>query len=207
MTSLSRHNVTVLHHCYNKPLKVKEVNQTNFKMQRWKLYVKLYTWIFKWNYNGWGGPNRTIKSLPSTCGTIWAHLHARLVTDWPPAPTHSLILTHRPLWHSALCDFSWWQEQSALFRPSLWLAGLNLGHGIPGLQPVSSSPALPLAPYFSPFLHPDYSPAVSTLSATQSACVCGAAMEEIIPLCSCKIVRNSKTFPTKRVGWYRHFSW
>lgn len=112
--------------------------------------------------------NRTIKSWPSACGTIWTHLNARLVADWPPAPTHSRVLTHCPLWHSALWDFCWWKEQSALFRP-LWLAGLNLGHGIPGLPPVFSSPALPLLP-IPLFLHPDYSLAVSSF-ATHWVCV------------------------------------
>lgn len=132
--------------------------------------------------------NKSIKSWPSACGTIWAHLKAQLVADWPPTPTHSWVFTHCPLWHSALWDFCWWKEQSALFRP-LWLAGLNLGHGILGLLPVFSSPTLPLLPISLTFYiqitqllsPPSLLPTVwcGCGCARVRVCVCGAAMEAI----------------------------
>lgn len=113
--------------------------------------------------------NRTIKSWPSACGTIWAHLKAQLVADWPPAPTHSRVLTHCPLWHSALWDFCWWKEQSTLFRP-LWF-WFEFRSRNSWLTACFLLPYVPSAPYFSHFLHADYSPAVSSSSATHCVCV------------------------------------
>lgn len=101
--------------------------------------------------------NRTIKSWPSACGTIWAHLNARLVADWPPAPTHSRLFSSLGflLVERTVCSIQTPLTRWLEFRSrNSWLTACFL------------LPYTPSALYFSDFLHPDYSAAVSSFSAT-----------------------------------------
>lgn len=111
---------------------------------------------------GGGGPNRTIKSWPSACGTIWTHLNARLVADWPPAPTHSLT-------HSVHCDIQLWKQTARSIQTLPLTRCFEFRSQNSWLTACFLLPYTPSCSVFlSHFLHPDYSPAVSSLSAAHS---------------------------------------
>lgn len=92
----------------------------------------------------WEQLKKDYKAVAFSGPTIWGHLDARLVADWPPAWTHSctLILGDGHIFRhcsvllqqSVLWDFCWWKEQIWLFRSSLsaslCLSGLNIGQWI-----------------------------------------------------------------------------
>lgn len=104
--------------------------------------------------------------------TIWGHLDARLVADWPPALTHSVMPTYSTTFQfccrSQLFGIAVGEkEQICPFRPclslTLWFEYRSL-NWIPGARPLhsysASSSPLPFSPslLLFTFLHPAYSP-------------------------------------------------
>lgn len=149
------------------------------------LFKPLYTVL--WVYCGGGGRQtgawhgrktererlkKNYKAMALSGPTIWGHLDARLVADWPPALTHSAMPTYSTTFQfccrSQLFGIAVGEkEQICPFRPclslTLWFEYRSL-NWIPGARPLhsysASSSPLPFSPslLLFTFLHPAYSP-------------------------------------------------